>query len=477
MAAASLALPAFARQNAEAASPNVVVILADDMGWGSMNCYGADPKMVRTPNLDRLAAQGRRFTDAVAPSSVCTPTRYALLTGRYCWRTPLKSGVIGNAPLIIEPGRLTLASLLKKRGYQTAAIGKWHLGFGDGSADYRKPLRPGPLEVGFDTYFGVPLNHGDATGIYVENDRIWRLRSDRKEPFGESFYGNPRGAPYHGYDAPQRQDSEVMDVITDRSVAWLERQTPGVPFFLYCPLTAPHEPVTPSEKMKGTSGCGPYGDYLHDVDRCVGRLLDALDRRKLTENTLVLFTSDNGGENKRVKGGQQAVAIEAGLAMNGPYRAGKHSIYEGGTRVPFLARWPGRIPTGTVTDAPISLVDIPATVASMIGEKLLPVSAGVAEDSCDVSADLLGKAGGSDRPPRVVHSADGVFAVRDGRWKWIEGVPVKQDGRRKMEYQPQLYDLAADPGETTNVLTEHPETVAQLSKRLEGWRASGRSRP
>jgi arylsulfatase A-like enzyme len=460
--------------------PNIVYILSDDVGWGSIGCYGVDPKLVRTPNIDRLACEGRRFTDACTPSSVCSPTRYAVLTGRFCWRTPLTHQVLGvTAPLHIEPERVTVASLLKGCGYRTAAVGKWHLGYGPPpKTDYTEELKPGPLEVGFDYHFGVPSNHGDVTGVFVEDRRVAGLRSKNLEPFGKCYYG---GKPFMGLDAPQREDEKVMEALTDQAVAWLEKQEAGKPFFLYFTPIALHEPSTPSQKTKGTSGCGPYGDFTHDLDFSVGRILDALDRKKLAENTLVIFTSDNGAcvitEGER----PEAVAYQAGLRAAGPWRGRKHTIFEGGFRVPFIARWPGHIPAGTTCDQMINLVDLFGTVAAITGTPLPPVGKG-AEDTCNILPALLGqKIDRSLRDAMVQHSADGVFAVRRGDWKWIEGKPADKVKPAKVKgradnFVPQLYNLKDDPKEERNVIAEHPNIAKDLAALLDIWRVKGHSR-
>ena len=240
-----------------------MIILSDDLGFGSLNSYGANEQLIRTPSIDRLVREGRRFTDANAPSSVCTPTRYGLLTGRYCWRTSLRHGVLGiTSPWHFETGRPTIASLLKSVGYRTAAIGKWHLGYGTGKTDYTRPLDPGPLDVGFDYHFGVPQNHGDATGIYVRNRRAVGLRSNRVEPFGRTPYGRQ----FLGFDAPHRVDENVMDELTTDAVEWLRKQHPETPFFLYFAPVAIHFPYTPSEETRGASDVGVYGDWIHELD-------------------------------------------------------------------------------------------------------------------------------------------------------------------------------------------------------------------
>jgi arylsulfatase A-like enzyme len=475
----ALFLAAFPMVAAESVSPpSIVFILADDLGVGSVNSYHAGTNLVRTPSLDRLAREGRRFTDANTPSSVCSPTRYAVLTGRYCWRTPLKHEVLGvGDPLWIETNRLTVASLVKRHGYQTAAIGKWHLGYGPAKpVNYTGTLRPGPQEVGFDYHFGVPSNHGDPTGIFVENEGVMGLRSTNLAPFGKCYYG---GKPFFGIDAPQREDESVMATLTAKAVGWIEKLDRTRPFFLYFTPVAVHEPATPSARTKGTSGCGVYGDWIHELDLSVGRILEALDRLKLAENTLVIFTSDNGGVLISDGGTRpEAKAYEAGMRVSGPWRGRKHSIYEGGFRVPFLARWPGRIPAGTVCDETINLVDTLATTAAILGDKLPAANAG-AEDSFNVLPALLGeKIEKRLRPDMIVHSADGVFAIRQGPWKWIEGQSTKPQPpkARAAEFRPQLYNLKNDPAETTDVSAQHPDVVKNLAALLDRYRDGGFSR-
>jgi arylsulfatase A len=462
---------------AKTAPPNIVFILADDLGWGSLGCYGANPDLIRTPNCDRLAREGHRLNDANTPCSVCSPTRYAVLTGRYCWRTSLQHGVLNvQAPLHIETNRLTVASLLQRHGYRTAAIGKWHLGYGLApKTDFTAELRPGPLEVGFDYHFGVPCNHGDVSGVFVENHRVFGLRSAKVVPAGTNFYG---GKPFLGIDAPQRKDEEVMATLTGKAVAWLDQQQPGKPFFLYFTPVTVHEPVTPSSLTKGSSKAGPYGDWIQELDWSVGRVLDALERKGLVTNTLVILTSDNGGENKQTRSGTQVQAQAAGLLMNGRWRAGKHSIYEGGFRVPFIARWPGQVPTGSVSTQTINLVDMLATTAALLAEKLPPATE-AAEDSYNILPALLDQPPGKPlRPDMVVHNVDGVFAIRQGPWKWIEGKPAvrKPLPIRAPECKPRLYNLDDDPAEQKDVAQQHPEVVERLAKVLDQYRRQGYSR-
>ena len=455
--------------------PNIVIVLADDLGYGSLNSYGAEEGHIHTPNIDRLAKEGRRFTDANTPSSVCSPTRYALLTGRYDWRTDEKHGVLGTTdPLHIETSRPTIASLLKARGYRTAAIGKWHLGYGREKADFTEPLTPGPLDIGFDYHFSVPQNHGDASGIYIRNREVVGLRSNRRIPVGKSPYGRD----YYGIDAPQRVDEEVMDVLTSDAVKWLERQKASTPFFLYFAPVAIHFPYTPSGKTKGTSKVGLYGDWIHELDLSVGRILDALDHMNATENTLFVFTSDNGGVLLTEGDRPEAVAYRAGLRCNGHWRGRKHSIYEGGFRVPFLVRWPGRVAAGSTNGEMVNLVDIFATLSAAIG---LPSDSmdKAGEDSFDVLSSWIGTESSNPvRTSMILHSPNGNFAIRSGPWKFIEGKasPGLKRISRKDELVSQLYNLRIDPGETINLIDQHPEVADQLAGLLDELREKGRSR-
>ena len=484
--------------------PNIIVILADDYGYGSAGCYGADPKLVRTPAIDRLATEGRRFTDGNTTSSVCSPTRYSLLTGRYCWRTTLTHEVLGTfSPLHIETNRFNLASLLKQKGYHTAAVGKWHLGYGKENEDpkwrteYKAELSPGPLDIGFDYHFGVPSNHGDLTGVFVENRFVYGLRSGQI-PAGMKLAGpaadsDDYQATYGPEDtesgkarileieAPRRKKERVMKVLTDKATTWLEAQPKDHPFFLYFTPVAVHAPVTPDKDLAGKSAAGLYGDWIHELDRSVERILATLDKMGATKDTLVIFTSDNGGvfkpENERLL---QTAAFKAGLKVNGTIRGGKHDVWEGGFKVPFIVRWPGKVTAGSTAPQMVSLVDILATTAEIVGEPL-PAKERGAEDSRSFLPALVGAADAKGREDMIVHSADGVFALRKGRWKWIEGVPVDEikDGARKAhkdQYRSQLYDTVVDPAETKDVSGEHPDVVAELKDLLRRYRDGGFSR-
>lgn len=467
--------------------PNVVVILTDDLGWGSVGCYGANLDLVQTPNIDRLAKEGRRFTDANTTSSVCSPTRYAMLTGRYCWRTSLESEVLGTtAPLHIETTRLTISSMLKSQGYNCAAVGKWHLGYGTAArVDYTQELKPGPLELGFDYHFGVPSNHGDLTGVYVENHWVYGL--NKASPTSPSppylTMGQQKGKPVKALDlnAPKRIDDEAMATLTDKTVAWIEQQSSEKPFFVYFTPVAVHNPITPSKQTAGKSKGGSYCDFISDLDISVGRVLDALDQKGFAKNTLVLFTSDNGGVNKTNGDTPQNIASQAGLNPVGPFRGGKHDVWEGGFRVPYLVRWPGHVPASSECAETISIVDTLASIAAVTGYTL-PNASEAAEDSFDVSKAWLGtKYEGTLRPDLIVHSADGNFAIRKGPWKWIEGVPA-DDVRpaskkaRADQMKRMLYDLKYDIAEVTEISEKHPDVVKELEPLLNRYRDGGYSR-
>lgn len=500
-----LLTPLAAMRAAETGHPNIVVILSDDFGYGSAGCYGANPALVKTPHIDRLAAEGRRFTDGNTTSSVCSPTRYSLLTGRYCWRTSLKSGVLSTfAPLHIEPTRLNLASLLKKHGYSTAAVGKWHLGYGTADdspqwrTDYTRELSPGPLDIGFDYHFSVPSNHGDLTGVFVENRFVYGLRSgnfpagtqiaspaaddaDFKAVYEAEDTEGGRGAGrILELDAPRRKNERVMAVLTDKAAQWIERQPKDKPFFLYFTPVAVHNPVTPDQDLAGQSAAGLYGDWIQELDRSVGRILDTLDRQGAADNTLVIFTSDNGGVFKPHINSLQTAAFHAGLRVNGPLRGGKHDVWEGGFKVPFIVRWPGKAPAGSVCNEMISLADLLATTAAIVGEEL-PAANVAAEDSCNFLPAILGDPPHPIRESLIVHSSDGVFAIRSGPWKWVEGTPVDETkpAAKKLnadQYRPQLFNTQNDRAETADLSAGNPEVVRELRTLLTRYRNGGYSR-
>jgi arylsulfatase A len=471
--------------------PNIVLILADDLGYGDPQCYNKDSK-APTPSLDRLAAQSMRFTDAHTPCAVCTPTRYGLLTGRYCWRTSLKRGVLtGYSPLLIEPKRVTLASLLKQHGYVTAGIGKWHLGLGDAAkTDFGKPLRPGPCSVGFDWYFGIPASLDMPPYVFIENDGVTEAPS---ETIADSAMRRKGGGGFwrRGAIAPHFKHVDVLPAITEKAIAFVrshaERGSENAPsgshaprgsqkpFFLYLALTAPHTPWMPTAEFRGKSKAGYYGDFVTQVDAGVGRVLQSLEDAKLSDNTLLIFTSDNGAH-------WLPEDIEKwGHRANGDLRGQKADIWEGGHRVPLLARWPGHIAAGSTSKELICLTDVLATVAAVIGAKLTD---DVGEDSYNILPALRGDK--LDKPIReaIVHSSgDGTLAIRQGPWKLAlalgsHGFSAPRDIKPKPgEAQGQLYNLDDDPREQHNLWLEKPEMVKRLTALLEKYKREGRSRP
>lgn len=450
---------------AQARRPNIVYILADDLGWGDLRCYN-DSSAIPTPNCDRVAREGARYTDMHSPSSVCTPTRYGILTGRYCWRTSLKSGVLqGYSKALIEPGRATVASLLKGVGYHTACVGKWHLGFGRTEpVDYSQRLSPSPVEQGFDYFFGIPSSLDFEPYLYVENDRAV------EQPTGFTPGLNvPRGVFWRkGKVAPSFVFEEVLPTITKKAVEYIGERAkePSRPFFLYFPLTGPHTPWLPLRQFEGKSQAGIYGDFVVQVDDVVGQITAALKAHGLEENTLLIVTSDNGAHwtpEDRARYAHRA---------NAWWRGQKADIHDAGHRVPFLMRWPGRIPAGLVTGQLGCLTDLMATAADING---IPLPASAGEDSFSLMKPGL-------RDSVVHHSAQGMFAIRRGEWKLIEG---RGSGGfstpQKIEVKPgeapgELYNLFHDPREELNLYLTQPEKVAELKAVLNGIRSSGRSR-
>ena len=462
--------------------PNIVVILADDMGYGTANCYGTPQSFLRTHILIKWQTRECDLPDASTPASLCSPTRYAFLTGRYAWRGKLKYGVLQppEGALLIEDELFTLPEYLKEQGYTCAHVGKWHLGYTnmDNVEDLSaQPLVPGPRSLGFDYHFAVPNQIDWLPKVYIENEGIWGLRSKGKNPYGKSFY---KGQAYHGYDAPQRVTTEVTQDLSDVARNWIfktVRQEPDKPFFLYFAMVAVHHPISPSEKLRGSSAVGAYGDFVHDLDHSVGEIMDALAYAGVLENTLVIFTSDNGGDFCP----EEQLAREKGFKNNGEFRGDKHTIWEGGVRVPFIARWPGHIQEGTVSDRMINLVDIYATIQELVSGKVLPPGE-AASDSFSFYDELLGtRQTTSLRPHLVINDAIGVQAIRKGPWKYIEGVPAAPlpEGRRKnleKDLQPQLYNLDEDISERNNCIKDHPEVHRDLQTTLDQIRELGSER-
>jgi len=456
------------------AKPNIVILLADDLGWGDPVCYQAESKMV-TPHIDHLAKQGLRFTDSHTNSSVCTPTRYGLLTGRYAWRTSLKTGVLGGySPLLIESGRLTVASLLKSQGYSTAGIGKWHLGLGsEKKTDFDKPLKPGPNDCGFDYYFGIPASLDMPPYVFIENDHPTEPPSAMID--GSKMRREGGGGFWRaGAIGPTFKHENVLPTLTDKAVEFIGQQSAAKPFFLYVPFNSPHTPWMPIKDFQGKSKVGWYGDFVQQTDDCVGRILAALDKAKLSDNTLVIFTSDNGAH-------WLASDIEQfGHRANAQWRGQKADIWEAGHRVPFIVRWPGHVPSDKTSDVTICHTDILATVAEIVGVKL-PHDAG--EDSFSFVSALAGTQPSQPTRPAIVHhSISGQFGIRQGEWKLCLGLgsggftaPKKVEPKAN-DPHGQLYNLKDDPGETNNRWLQETAMVERLTKLLELYQKSGRSR-
>lgn len=474
-------------------TPNVLVIFADDMGWGDLGCYGATH--IPTPAMDRLATEGVRLTDCHSCSAVCTPSRYGLLTGRYSWRGPLKSGVLrGYSPPIIEPWRPTLASVLRDSGYATGGFGKWHLGLGwgrnDGTAvadafslgtsvvpgsytvpdvDHIQPFDGGPCSLGFDRFFGMAASLDMPPYCFLEQDRVLDVPDRDKE----IYHGNQRPGP----QAPGWSD-ELVDVrFVEEAGSWIRAQAAaGGPFFCYVASSAPHRPWVPPDFIRGRSEAGSRADMVCMVDWMVGQLLDVLDETGVAEDTLVIVTSDNGATLAKIEGNTPPEH-----KSNGDWRGQKCDVWEGGHREPFLARWPGHIPAGGVRDQLVCLTDLVATVAAATDVKL---PEGSAEDSVNQLSVLTGHATDALRRSAVHHSANGTFAFRHEMWKLVLGSGsggfTQPQGRQcdATFADGQLYDLSNDPSEQHNLWAQHPNLVAELYTELKATcqnRASGLS--
>lgn len=486
----SIPLPA---RGASPVRPNILLIVADDLGYGDLGCYGATK--IKTPHLDQLAREGVRLTDAHAPAAVCQPTRYALLSGAY-FRRAQRQGML---TLYFHEGQVTLPGLLKSAGYRTAALGKWHLGFGrSGDPDYNTELKPGPLEVGFDSFFGTPRTHNEPPFVFVEGHRVVGLdpadpirlivAKDTKEGWGHGI--SVGGAKAHAARPVERIDA----ILAEKAVAFL--QAPRVePFFLYLAFLAPHVPISPAPEFQGKSQAGRYGDYVQQLDTCVGRVLAALEASGAAGNTLVIFTSDNGAVLHRD-------ALEAGHRANADLLGQKTDTWEGGHRVPFLARWPGRIPLGSQAGQLLGLNDVFATVAAAAG---VTVPTGAAPDSVNQLPILLQPGGTPAVRRELLLQGTGGFAVREGQWLFLPspgsggmtvrhppGAPwgqpyarlglatsdIDATGRVKPDAPTrQLYDLTADPGQAVNLATREPARAGAMAARLESLLAETRPAP
>ncbi len=475
--------------------PNIVLIYADDIGYGDVGCYGATE--VKTPNIDRLAREGLRFTDAHSAAATCTPSRYAMLTGEYAWRKKGTGILPGVAPLIIDSSRVTLASMLHDAGYSTAVVGKWHLGLGRERPDWNAELKPGPLELGFDYCYIIPATGDRTPCVYVENHRVAGLdpadpiRVDYQKKVGDEPTGAERPDLLtmklaHGHDktiingisrigymaggkAARWKDETIADTLTRQAVGFIHSHR-DKPFFLYFATHDIHVPRVPHPRFRGATKLGPRGDAIVEFDWSTGQLLSTLEELKLTDNTLVILTSDNGPV---LNDGYLDDAVEKNGSHKpaGPLRGGKSTVWEGGTRVPFIVRWPKHVPAGKETDALVCQIDLLASLAAFTNQKL-PNQA--APDSVNVLPALLGETQhGRDQ---LVEQGNSI-AVRQGNWKLIEASnsprPNAKQGGTGNEVG-QLYNLADDLGESKNVAVQHPEKVRELSRLLDEIRKSGR---
>jgi arylsulfatase A len=464
--------------------PNIVYILADDLGYGDVHCCNAEGK-IATPQLDRLAAGGMRFTDAHSSSAVCTPTRYGILTGRYNWRSSLKSGVLnGYSKRLIEPGRLTVPEFLRQNGYRTGCVGKWHLGMdwprreGNSSdkvetgweVDYGRPITNGPTAVGFDDYFGISASLDMPPYLFIDRDRPAGIPSVEKTWVRKG----PAGADFEA--------TNVLPALVRAATSFIEKNAEaargGKPFFLYAPLSAPHAPILPTPEWRGKSRLNDYGDFVMQVDQAVGQILASLETWGLAGETLVIFTSDNGCSPVA----NYPELLAKGHDPSAGFRGTKADIFEGGHHVPFIVRWPGKVKPATASHQIVCLTDLFSTCAEILGARLPDTAA---EDSVSLLPALLGgTATGPVRETIVHHSVNGSFAIRQGRWKlalcpdsggWSPPKPGSDEAKGLPEVQ--LYDLSADFTERHNVQAEHPEIVERLTALMEKFVANGRSTP
>jgi arylsulfatase A-like enzyme len=463
--------------DAASVRPNILLIVADDLGYGDVGCYGATK--IKTPNIDRLAQSGIRLTDAHSSAAVCQPARYSILSGRYWWRSTPNPGY----SYYFDEGEVLLPQLLKKAGYRTVGIGKWHLGFDHKPFDINAALTPGTKESGFDYYFGTTRSHNEPPFVFFENDHCYKLDPDdpirmisqQEKPHPYGWGSSEGGAAAHA----ARPEDKIDLILTDRAVEYLETQTDEPPFFMYLAYTAPHFPIVPNEKFVGTSEAGLYGDFIQQLDDCVGRVLKALDKKGLTQNTLVILTSDNGG----VNGGEP---VEAGHRPNGTLLGQKTDAWDGGHKVPCVFRWPARLPRKQTSGILFGLNDLMATILAAAD---VPVPQGAAPDSLNQLPVIAG-----EKPvvrTEMVYQGVLGFALRQGPWVYLPdpgsqgftseghfGVSYEQmgfentyrdkTGKLLPDAPPdQLYNVAEDPDEKNNVVREHPEKAREMAARLQ----------
>ncbi len=481
---AAVACPELVMTAARAAEhrPNIIVIYTDDQGFGDASCLNPDAKF-QTPNLDRLAAEGIAFTNAHCSDTVCTPSRYGLLTGRYCWRTEKKAGVMGaEGKCLIDDGRMTLASQLRDNGYNTAMVGKWHLGMDfpgtPKSRDWTQPVQDMPLDKGFEYFYGIPasLNYGvlawfegryakTPPTVFTNKKKNARASDYRiKPPYQTTPQETRKLLGRNGMEvAPDFIDNQCLTRFTDKAIDWMQQRATdsknGKPFFLYLPYTSPHYPICPLPEFHGKGNCGAYGEFVIETDYHIGRILKFLKDSQLDANTMIVFSSDNGPENSW----KQRIE-EFGHDSSGIYRGGKRDIYEGGHRVPFFVRWPNGIKSpGRKWDRVVGQVDLLATFADLLQVEL-PSNA--AEDSQSFLGVLRDPKFSYERKPLINHSAKGQFSITDGDWKL-----VLKHGKRPFE----LYHLQRDPAETKNIASANPKQVARLRTMATDIVVNGRS--
>ena len=470
--------------------PNIIFIFCDDLGWGDLSCLNPDSK-IHTPHIDSLADSGITFTDAHAASAVCTPSRYSLLTGRYCWRTKLKQGVNGGySPALLSPDRMTVAAILGESGYTSACIGKWHVGLDwalkepesgerppqelsmdelkfDDKVDFEKPVRNGPVDVGFDYYFGISASLDMSPYVYIENDMPTVVPTEIV-PRGET----PESRARQGIGASGWRHEDVLPELERRSIDFIETQSAtDDPFFLYVPLNGPHTPVVPNKEFIGKSGCGLYGDFVMEIDQMVGNIVESVEANGISDNTIIVFSSDNGPETLTAAYKEQ---FDHSSAWK--YRGMKRDNWEGGHRIPLIASWPGTIEQGTTSEQFVELVDFFATTADITG---FDVPEDAAEDSYSMLPLLLGGDAKNYRDFAIHHSMEGNWAIRRGKWKLLlhAGSGGNVTEAPENDDVAQLYDMDVDPFETINRFTEFPEIVQELKTLCLTQIKNGRSTP
>ncbi|MDR1098419.1 MAG: arylsulfatase [Tannerella sp.] len=465
----------------EEKAPNIIFILADDMGYGDVSALNENSK-IQTPHIDKIARQGVVFTDAHSSSSVSTPTRYGILTGRYNWRSTLKRGVLGGYSLpVIPPERRTVASILRDRKYETACIGKWHLGWkwnnieaGNEHVDFSKPITQGPLDIGFDYFYGIPASLDMPPYVYVENNMPTAIPDRITENTGSQSWWRK------GPTAPDFDHQTTLSHLIDKAIAYIEKKANREnPFFLYLPLPAPHTPILPGERFSGKSGLNPYGDFVMEVDDMVGRINKALEENGIARNTILVFTADNGCSPEAKLNELQ----DKGHYPSYLYRGHKADLFEGGHRIPCIVQWPAKIKPHTINQT-ICLTDFPATFASIAGYEL---KENEGEDSYNLLPLFTNKTESAIiREATVHHSINGEFTIRQGDWKlllssssggWSYPRPNRDTAVIKNLPAIQLYNMKTDPAETQNVYAGHTEIVRKMTGLLISYVRNGRSTP